>query len=604
VWRGLDGLRRILHLILLLLIFGVLIGALRGSVPSLPQTAALFLQPQGEIVEQLASDPIRRAFDEASGQGVTQTLLWDLTEAIESAATDDRIKVLVLQLDYFEGAGQPTLTEIAAKLKQFRATGKKVVAYAGSYSQASFFLAAFADEIYLDPMGEVLLEGYQRYRMYYKGLIDKLSVDVHLFRVGAWKSAAEDLIRKDMSPEDRSESEVYLNALWKGYTRTVAEARGIDAASIDDYANGYIEALRRNAGDTAAVALEAGLVTGLATEGEFTERIAALLDEELVDAQYPSVTLGDYLMVARAENKLRRHPGPHVGVVVASGEIADGEQPPGTIGGVTTSALLRGARDDDEVAAVVLRIDSPGGSVFASEQIYREVLALKAAGKPVVVSMGDMAASGGYYIAAPADRIFASPMTLTGSIGIFAVIPTVDRTLGKLGITVDGVGTTALSGKLRVDRPLDPALRDYITLTIERGYELFLTHVAAGRNTTRDAVHEVAQGRVWVGEDALRLKLVDELGTYQDAVAAAARLADLPEGYGVERIEPELTWAEQLASQFRMTGARLSGHLLGPSLGSLRTQLAPLSAAQTEIDRLRKLAESRAPLAYCFCSVE
>jgi protease IV len=604
LWRGLDGLRRILHLILLLLIFGFIVGALRGTLPRLPNSAALVIQPYGEIVEQLASDPIRRAFDEASGQGETQTLLWDLTDAINAAAKDNRVKALVLQLDYMSGAGQPTLEEVARALKAFRATGKKVVAHATSYTQAQYYLAAQADEIYLDPVGEVLIEGYERYRMYYKGLLDKLQIDMHLFRVGAYKSAAEDLVRTDMSTEDRTETQVYLDALWRGYKGSIATARNLAPEVLDQYANGYIDALKRNGGDAAAVALEAGLVTGLKTDDEVTARLIELVGQGEDENSYPTIGLTDYVYVVHAEQKLKRNTAGGVGVVIASGEILDGEQPPGTIGGLTTAALLREVRNDDDIAAVVLRVDSPGGSVLASEQIYRAVRALKQAGKPVVVSMGDLAASGGYYVAAPADKIFASPNTITGSIGIFAVIPTIDRTLGKAGVTVDGVGTTSLSGKLRIDRPLDPALRDYIQITLEHGYEQFLAHVAEGRKSTRDAVHENAQGRVWIGSDAKGLGLVDELGGYDDAVKAAASLAKLKEGYAVERIEPDLTWAERLALQIRIRVARLSGQVLGASIASVTSVLAPLAPLQSELARVQRLTQQGRALAYCFCSVE
>jgi protease-4 len=549
VWRGLDGLRRVLHLILLLLIFGIIIGALRGSVPRLPSNAVLYIAPQGEIVEQLASDPIRRAFDEASGQGQHQTLLWDLTESITAAATDTRVKAILLQLDDMDSAGQPTLEEVAAALRTFRATGKKVVAQGTNFNQAQYYLAAQADEIYLDPTGEVLIEGYERYRTYVKGLLDKLYVDMHLFRVGKYKSGAEDLVRTDMSPEDRVETTVYLDALWKGWQAAVTSARKLPADAISQYANGYIGALRQNNGDTAAVAMGAGLVTALKSEDEVTQRMIELVGSDADEEDYPVIELGDYVRVHAAEKKLHKGAAGRVGVVVASGEILDGDQPPGTVGGFTASQLLRDARKNEDIAAVVLRVDSPGGSVQASEEIYREVAALKAEGKPVVISMGDLAASGGYYIAAPADRIFASPMTITGSIGIYAALPTLDRTLGKIGVTVDGVGTTALSGKLRLDRPMDPALRDYIQLSIEHGYETFLAHVAAGRGKTRDEVNEMGQGRVWIGNDAKQLGLVDSLGGYDDAVKAAAQLAKLPAGYAVERIEPDLTWAEELALQ-------------------------------------------------------
>jgi protease-4 len=604
VWRGLDGLRRVLHLLLLLLIFGIIIGALRSSIPHLPAKAALYIQPNGEIVEQRSGDPIQIAFDEARGEGSAETLLWDLTESIRAAAKDKRVQAIVLRLDSMSGGGQPTLEEVASAMRDFRASGKKIIAQGTSFTQAQYYLAAQADEIYLDPIGEVLIEGYERYRMYYKGLLDKLAVDVHLFRVGQYKSAAEDLVRKNMSDQDRFESKTYLDALWSGYKAAVAKARGVAPDVIDQYANGFVDALRSNGGDSARIALEAGLVTGLKTENEVTARMIELVGMNKDGDGYPVIDLEDYVLVHKAEKQLHKAGAGRVAVVVASGEILDGEQPPGTIGGVTAATLLREARDDGDIAAVVLRVDSPGGSVLASEQIYREVVAIKAAGKPVVVSMGDLAASGGYYIAAPADEIFASPTTITGSIGIFATIPTFDRTLDKLGVTVDGVGTTSLSGKLRIDRPLDPALRDYVQISIERGYDLFLAHVVEGRHKTRDQVQEVAQGRVWIGSDARQHGLVDQLGGYDDAVKAAARLAKLPAGYDVDRMEPEMGWAERLAAQLHISAVRMAGRVLGPAVDSLQGALAPFAPLQKEIARVQRMSASQRPQAYCFCSVE
>jgi len=602
VWRGLDGLRRVLHLILLLLLFGFIIGALRSTVPYLPAKAALVIQPHGEIVEQRSGDPIEIAFNEARGQPQSETLLWDLTESIRAAAKDDRVQAIVLELDDLGGGGQPTLEEVAAALREFRARGKKVIAHGASLSQAQYYLAAQADEIYLDPVGEVLLEGYERYRMYYKGLLDKLAVDVHLFRVGEFKSAAEDMVRTGMSPEDRAESLAYLGGLWSGYKQAVAKARGLEPEVIEQYANGYIDALRSNAGDGARIAMEAGLVTGLKTDDEVSARVVELVGSDESGESYSQIDLSDYLHVRKAAHS--PHKGSRVGVVIASGEILDGPQPSGTVGGISTAELLREAREDDDIAAVVLRVDSPGGSAFASELIYREVAAIKAAGKPVVVSMGDVAASGGYYVAAPADEIFASATTITGSIGIYAVIPTLDRTLGKVGVSVDGVGTTALSGKMRVDRPLDPVLRDYVQLSVERGYELFLSHVAAGRGKSRDEVNAIARGRVWIGTDAKAQGLVDTLGSFDDAVKAAARRAGLTGNYGVERLEPELSWAEQLALQLRIRGARYSGAILGPAVREVRAALSPLAPLQGEMTRVQRLISSPRPLAYCFCSVE
>lgn len=604
VWRGIDVLRRVLHLLLLLLIFGFIIGALRGGLPKLPKRGALFLQPQGQIVEQRSGDPITIAFNQARGAGDPETLLWDLTDAIRAAAEDDRVAAIGLQLDYLTGAGMPTLEEVAAAMTAFRASGKKIIAWGTSMTRAQYFLAAHADEIYLDPMGEVLIDGYEQYRMYYKGLLDKLSVDVHLFRAGQFKSAAEDLVRTDMSPADREASLAYLSALWTAYKGAVGAARGLEPAVIENYANGYIDALRANHGDAARVALDAGLITAIKGENDVVERLAELAGRDDMDTGYSRIPYDGYVQLRHAAQRLSGVGGKTIGVVVASGTILDGEQPAGTIGGLTAAALLREAREDEDVAAVVLRIDSPGGSALASEVIHREVVALRAAGKPVVASMGDLAASGGYYIAAPANHIISSATTLTGSIGVFTALPTVNRTLDRIGVTVDGVGTTALSGKLRIDRPMSPQLADYAQLSVQRIYDVFLGHVAEGRNKTREEVDAVAQGRVWIGSDAQARGLVDELGGYQQAVLTAARLAKLDKGYEVRRIEPRLTWAEQLAMQLRISGARASGKVLGPALHEIQVQLGPLALLQGQFDRMESLVSAGKPLTHCLCTAE
>jgi len=605
VWRFLDGLRRALQLLVMLVVCVVLVGLLRKSVPSMPHDGALVLHPVGHIVEQLSGNPVERAFDEASGQRQAQTLLWDLTEGIAAATADKRVTAMVLELDGFEGAGQPILEELSASLAKFKQSGKKLIARGSSYSQAQYYLAAQADEIYLDPYGMVLIEGYERYGTYFKGALDKLSVDVHLFRVGKFKSAAEPYIRSDMSAEDREETLGYLNGLWKGYRSAVAGVRGLQPEALQAYADGFATQIQKQSGDTAQMALDAGLVTALKTDDEIDQRLIELVGEDSEEHDYRAIEFDQYLRVVQAEAKLHHKNKDRVAVVIASGEILDGDQDPGLVGGRSTAKLLREARLDDKTKAVVLRIDSPGGSVFASELIYREVVALRAAGKPVVASMGDVAASGGYYIAAPADQIFSSATTITGSIGIFAVFPTVDRAMARLGLSVDGVGTTALSGKMRIDRPLDDVTAKVVQSSINRGYEQFLSHVAEGRDKTRDEVHEIAQGRVWIGSDAQRLGLVDTLGGYGEAVAAAVKLAQLTEGsYQVERVEPELDWAGQLAMRINTHMARLSGGMLGKSLQGWSGLLARLSPVQAGLLHLQQSAKPGQAYAYCYCTVE
>jgi protease IV len=601
LWRGLDGLRRALHLILLLLIFGVLLGVLRGSVPKIPAKAALLIVPEGQLVEQLSGDPVERAVEETRGETHRETLLWDLTDAIRVAAGDPRIPAIALDLQKFDGGTQPTLEELAAALREFRASGKKVIAYAAELSQERYYLAAQADEVLLDPMGFVLIDGYDRYRMYLKEALDKLGVEINVFRVGAFKSAVETYTRTNMSAEDREESRSYLTALWSSYQDTVTRARKLQPDALARYVDTLSKTVPAAGGDAARVALQAGLVSALKTRLEFEQRVVALVGKDDNNGSFKAVSLDDYVRYAHAQKKLKADGKPRVGVIVAAGEILDGEQPPGTIGGETLAKLIRQARTDHDVKALVLRVDSPGGSVLASEQIYRELVALRAAGKPIVVSMSGYAASGGYYISAPADEILASPATITGSIGIFAIIPTVDRTLGKVGVSVDGVGTTPLSGQLRLDRPLGEEARVLLQSTVTRGYAEFLERVADGRKKTRDEVDKVAQGRVWAGNDAHRIGLVDRLGSFNDATQAAARRAKVTD-YALEFIEPELTWAQALLMQLRSNVAAL---LLRASPGEAALlQLAQrFDPVTREAQRLARFSTPNHLYAYCFCEV-
>ena len=601
LWRGLDVLRRFLHLVVLLVVFGFVIGALRGSVPAIPVKAALLVAPEGDIVEQSTGDPLERAVQEARGQGHSETLLWDLTDSLRAAAKDKRIQAVAIDLEKMDGAGQPTLEELARAIHEFRATGKKVIAYGNEMTQQRYYLAAQADEIYLDPMGFVLIDGYARYRMFYKEALDKLGVDINVFRVGAYKSAVEEYTRTDMSPEDKQESNAYLSALWSSYQDAVTRARKLPPDALSKYVNTLSKTVPAAGGNAAQVALDAGLVTGLKTQIEVEKRLIDLVGEDDTTGSFKSVTTTDYARVAHADMKIHADGKPRVGVIVAAGEILDGDQPPGTVGGDSTARLIRQARLDHNIHAVVLRVNSPGGSVMASEEIYRELVAMRAAGKPVVVSMSSLAASGGYYISAPADEIWASPATLTGSIGIFAIIPTIDKTLGKIGVTVDGVGTTPLAGQLRIDRPMSDDSRALLQSQIGRGYEEFLQRVSTGRKKTRDEIDTIAQGRVWAGSDAKRLGLVDQLGSFDDAVRSAARRAKLTD-YELEFVEPELTWAQELVLQLKSRAAKTVVRALmddkSMAFAHVAQRLDPLTK---EVERLSRFTEPNKVYAYCFC---
>jgi protease IV len=599
VWRILEGVRRVLHLILLLVIFGFILAALHTSIPTVPRSAALVLAPEGELVEQLATDPVRRAFGQASGGPAPETLLKDVIDAIQLAKGDSRIKLIVLQLGNLAPSGLSKLQEIGAALREFRAAGKRVVAAADSMDQTQYYLAAQAGEVYLDPLGLVYVDGFSYYRMYLKDAIDKLGVDVNVFRAGTFKSYTDQFSRSDMAPSEREESSVWLEALWNAYSQDVTRARSMPSNALNQYIAEEPAALAAVNGDAAKLALQRGLVTALKSRRQVADDLKGLVGEDQDNHSFNAIGMSQYLAAARSKHVLKSKSDARVGIVVASGEILDGHQPPGTIGGESTADLLRQARYDTTVKAVVLRVDSPGGSMFASEQILREVQALRKAGKPVVVSMSTYAASGGYYISAAANQIFASPTTLTGSIGVFSVVPTFQHTLEKLGVKVDGIGTTPLAGDMRMERTLGPAARQILQTSVEHAYAEFLTRVGEGRKKSVTEVDKIAQGRVWAGVDAQRIGLVDTLGGLKDASDAAAKLAEMGSEYEAEYIESEMTLREELLMQLRSESlqiARTMG-LVAPR-SELDRALDPILEQARAISRLN---DPRGLYAYCWC---
>lgn len=599
VWRILEGVRKTLHLILLLVIFGFILAALHTSIPLVPRSSALVIAPEGELVEQLSSDPVRRAIGQASGGPAPETLLKDVIDAIESAKNDSRIKLIVLDLGNLDVSGLSKLQEIGASLRDFRSAGKRVVVGADSLDQGQYYLAAQAGEVYLDPLGFVYIDGFSYYRMFLKDAIEKLGVDVNIFKAGTFKSFTDQFSRSDMAPSERAASSAWLAALWNAYTQDVTRARSLPANALSEYVSEAPAALAAVNGDAAKLALQRGLVTALKSRRQLADELKNLVGEDQDTHSFNSIGMNQYLAAIRAKRVLKSKSDAKVGVVVASGEILDGRQPPGRIGGESTGDLLRQARYDRTVKAVVLRVDSPGGSMFASEQILREVQALRKAGKPVVVSMSTYAASGGYYISAAANQIFASPTTLTGSIGVFSVVPTFQRTLEKFGVKVDGLGTTPMAGELRLDRALDAPARQILQSSVDHAYAEFLRRVGEGRKKSVEDVDKIAQGRVWAGVDGQRIGLVDHLGGLKDATDAAAKLAELGADYDVEYIESELSLREQLMMQLRAEALRL---------GSMAGLAAPRSEIEQALDPLLEQARAIARLndprglyAYCWC---
>jgi protease-4 len=618
LWDVMNFTRRLIlnllffgFLFLVLVLFVIAMGKGASAGKALEDRTTLVIAPEGRLVEQFSADPVSRALAKAIGDNSAEEVqLRDLVRALEAAREDKKIERVVLQLDKLQPSGFASMREVAASLQELRAAGKQIVAYSDNMSQWQYLLAAQANEIYLDPMGGVVLEGLGRYRQYFRtGLQDKLGVDVHLFKVGEYKSAAEPYVLDAASPQAKEADLFWMNDVWQRYLGDIAKARKLDAAQLAAGIDTMPEGIAAAGGDLAKFALQQKLVDGLKTREEVEDLLAdrGVADED-ADGGFRSINLDGYL----SQLDTRRSPvdsRPQVAVVVASGEIAGGDLPAGRVGGESTSALLREARDDKDVKAVVLRVDSPGGEVFASEQIRREVVALKAAGKPVVVSMGDLAASGGYWISMNADRIYADPSTITGSIGIFGMIPNLSRSLDKIGVHTDGVGTTRFAGAFDITRPMDPAVGQVIQSVINKGYADFTGKVADARNKPVEAVDEVARGRVWSGAQAKERGLVDAFGGLKAAVADAAARAKLggPDKVRVRYIEKAATPFAQFLSGF--AGSHAGAWMLGES-GVARIMLA---RSMPEVDTQLRFVEDAArdprgsapvkALAYCFCGL-
>jgi protease-4 len=574
-----------------------------GGGATIENNVALVIAPTGELVEQVDQDPAQQFAEQFNGEPPSQTALGDVIEALDTAREDPRIPLAVLKLDHLDGAGMAQLVEINAAIARFRASGKTVHAYAPFYNQGAWFVAAQADDISVDPLGGVDLEGLSSYQNYFKDALDKLGVKVNVFRVGEFKSAVEPFLRNDMSEEAKLANREWLGDLWTHYGQAAASARKLPGGAIDQYVATLPEALEATKGDSARLALDTKLVTHVETLAEFRKRLTARTGEDEEIGSFRQVWFGDYLAATRLSeqgSKLVAADLPRIAVVVVQGEIVDGVGEPGQAGGDVVYDLLDEARRDEGIAAVVLRVNSPGGSVYASEQIRRAVQALRADGKPVVASMSSVAASGGYWVSMATDHIVAHESTITGSIGIFGLIPTIDGPLEKLGIRTDGVGTTPLAGAFRLDRPLNPAVGRIVQASIEKGYRDFIGGVAEGRGLTPEAVEAVAQGRVWSGAKAKELGLVDAFGGLDAAVAKAAELAELPtDGYRLDEIKPMPASPVQVLVDILGQSVRAMG--MGEAMQRLLVRMVPV----TDLARLTGwMNDPNGAYARCFCAVD
>ncbi|MBJ2148627.1 signal peptide peptidase SppA [Vibrio sp. IB15] len=514
--------------------------------PTVPQQSALVLNLSGPIVEQSRYiNPMDSVTGSLLGKELPkENILFDIVETIRYAKDDDNVTGIVLALKELPETNLTKLRYIAKALNEFKASGKPIYAVGDFYNQSQYYLASYATKVYMSPDGGVLLKGYSAYSLYYKTLLEKLDVNTHVFRVGTYKSAIEPFIRDDMSDAAKESASRWLGQLWSAYVDDVSHNRQIDAKTLNPSMDTFLKELESVDGDIAKLAEKLGLVDELATRQQVRLELADVFGSDGQDS-YNALGYYEYRATMLPDMNSQSH---DVAVIVASGAIMDGKQPRGTVGGDTTAALLRQARNDDKVKAVVLRVDSPGGSAFASEVIRNEIEAIKQAGKPVVVSMSSLAASGGYWISMGADKILAQPTTLTGSIGIFSVITTFEKGLNDIGVYTDGVGTSPFSG-LGITTGLTDGAKDAFQMGIEHGYRRFIGLVGENREMGVDAVDKIAQGRVWTGQDAMQNGLVDEIGDFDDAIAAAASLAEL-ESYNIYWVEEPLSATEQFIQEF------------------------------------------------------
>ena len=528
IWRLLSGVSRVISVLVPLIFFGVFIAAFslsRGDAgpESLPDKAALLIAPSGALVEDApASDPLAALLSQDYQQ---PTVLQDVISAIRRAAEDDRISAVVLDLENVSGPTTSQTLELSAAIAQFKSAGKPVIAKADFYSQANYLLAAQADQVFLHPEGGLFLEGFSVYRAYLRTFLERVRVTMHVFRAGDNKSAVEPYLRDDMSDGEREVISRWLTGLWSGYTALAESGRGMAPGSMDAFIATFPEQLGAAGNDLAETLLAAGWIDVLADHDEMDAALVKWVGAEDEDGFAPMVSLEQYqddLAMRRSESEQGL---PLIAIVPVEGTLVPGESEEGMAGSDTIADYIESALEAEDLAAIVLRVNSPGGSVFASDQIRRKLLEVRERGIPLVVSMGSVAASGGYWIAAEADEIWALPTTITGSIGAFSAFPTIEGVLDYLGVTVDGLGTTALAGAASFERGLSPEMASIVQALSIGAYDDFVQLVATGRGMSRDAVEQVADGLVWTGQEAAQNGLVDDLGGLEQAVAAAASLA-------------------------------------------------------------------------------
>ena len=601
-WRVIDVSRRVvLNFLFVLVVLAIVIAVARSGPTPMGEKTALVLNLDGSITEQRAGNLRATAFEQLRGGEVPHKIeLREILAALDTAEHDDKISSVVLILDDMDATGLTTLREIGAALDRFKAAGKKVVAWGSSYDQRQYYLAAHANEVYLHPLGGVSITGFGGVQNYYKDALDRLGVTVKVMRAGSFKDFGEAYVTNEPSPESREAEGALLGSLWKSYTDDVEKLRKLPAGTVMQSIDAAPEQLAAAGGDEAKLAVANKLVDGLKTRDELRAMMVERGAEDTENKTFRQIAFEDYLVHVKP-----RLLGDAVGVIVAEGEIVDGSAPIGTIGGLSTANLVRRARDNKDVKAIVLRVNSPGGSVFGSELVRRELELTRAAGKPVVVSMGDVAASGGYWISTASDEIIADATTITGSIGVIAILPNGAGTMDKLSIHSTPIATTWLrsAGDPRV--PLDPRLVDMIQKGVDHEYRNFTARVAQARKTTPEKIDAIAQGRVWSGSQALDRGLVDHLGLFGDAIKSAATRAKLGDDPRIVYIEREPSAFSRFVSAINAEAAGFMSAAIDKRLGSMGVPAAALAPTARDLGWLSSLADRKKPfdaVAHCLCT--
>lgn len=612
IWNLVNFTNHLVFNLIMLLVIFLIIGVVAAgfsakSFEPLKDNTALVLNLEGQLVEQRSIDSLSAALAKSQGDDENAEIqLRDVLAVLEKAKTDPKITHVLLNTEGFNVMGMASLRELVKALQDFKTSKKPVYAFATGYEQKQYLLAAQADKVFMDPEGGMMFEGLGRYRLFYReALQDKLGVDVHLFRVGEYKSAAEPYILDAASPESKEADLFWMNDIWQRYLDQIAVARKLKKDQIVQSINNMPAGIENAKGDLAQWALNEKWLDGLKTPQQMEQ---FMLDQGVAEDEenftFQQISFTEYLGHVRNQALSEKSSSSQVAIVVAQGEITDGEQPAGTVGGESTAALIREAREDEDVKALVLRVDSPGGGVFPSEQIRREVELTKLAGKPVVVSMANVAASGGYWISMNADKIYADESTITGSIGIFGLMIRTPRTLAKLGIHSDGVSTTPWTGAFDISRPMDLATEQMIQSVINHGYSQFVGKVSKARQQTYAQIDTNARGRVWSGAQAKEKGLVDNMGGLGDAVKDAATRAKLKDGnYSVEYIEKPLSPFEEFITNLSGNSATQGlVRSLSPAISLLQMTK---SGQQINKDLNWLNSSAQKPInavAHCFCA--